>query len=165
MSEVLDLSSLNVFSQRFARALFAIYPEWQEFAYIDFLPHVTPGSLVVDVSAPVPQHGLTIRTNGNEVTIWCSHFTAHFDEHIEDEKTRFAQALDFIRTLLAEEICVVTIWQSEKPGVSLPSHLQLSSLGNAFTIKSGESLVPTTGQNIFVASWRGTYDAYYASEQ
>lgn len=165
MSEVLDLSSLNAFSQRFARTLFAIYPEWQEFAYIDFLPHVTPRSLAVDVSSPVPQTSLTIRTNGDEVTIGYGHFAARFDERIEDEKTRFTQALDFIRAILAEEICVVTIWNSKEPptGITLPPHLHLSSFGRAFIIKPGESVVPVNGQMICVDSWRGTYTADYVS--
>ncbi len=103
---------LNDFSERFAAVLFAQYPDWDKYA-----GQVTEfdgrSSLVVQVPCPNPRviAGLSITTDGDEVTVGLDRYHTHF---MQDEEQVFESALEFIAGLMSEELVVLVYMNDEQ---------------------------------------------------
>ncbi len=135
---------LSPYSQRFADRLFAAYPEWRP------LQRDYPND-DLSVSIPAPQDGspaLNIYAEG-EITLSYSQWHTHFDWLNDNEAESFADALEFIHDLLAEEVCIAARWKGER----------ISSAGTL--VPGGISTFDPGATRIKVRSWRGTYDKEY----
>ena len=160
MKEV--IKKLDFYSKRFAKVLFRAFPEWER--YLSLEPardNPEGGSLVVKV--PVPEKGLRsipaeedylrIDSNG-EIIVSFDSYHDHFDL-FGTEAENFRQAVEFIRSIVKEEICVVGAFNENK-------------WRGAASLKAGEkpdlskfSNLDPPCREVYVRSWRGTYNRKY----
>jgi hypothetical protein len=139
---MLNLPTLNGFSQRWAAALFARLPEWRERATAD------KGVLSIEVPSPIDGRSLWITTAEGDVmvcfvpTSWHEHFGA---EEWRSEAESFADALELIESILNEKIAIS---ESMNDGGSWVTT----------SILAGENSKQWPGKPATVYSWCGTYD-------
>lgn len=161
------MNKLDEYSQRFADFLFQSFPEWREFLLVYSSNESDEnGYLLVKVPAPVtslipsdllPQYKdfLTIDSDG-EITVAFDYFHIHFDMFSEtDEANEFAQAVEFIQSIIEEKICIVVVLNgNEWCGSTSVNAGEKPDLSNWQNLSS-------SCQDVYVRSWRGTYNQKY----
>src|SRR5262245_38787486 len=75
----IDNSKLNEFSQGFYFELSRTFPELASKAVVETDPTVTPGSLVIQFSAPRPESVFWVTTDNEEVTVGFDQYHSHFN--------------------------------------------------------------------------------------
>lgn len=161
------MKKLDDYSQRFADVLFQAFPEWREFLSVHSANESDEvGYLLVKVPAPVkslipsdlvPEYKdfLIIDSDG-EITVAFDYFHIHFDMFSEiDELHEFAQAVEFIQSIIEEKICpVVVLNDNEWCGSTFVDAGEKPDLSNWQNLSSAY-------QDVYVRSWRGTYNRKY----
>lgn len=112
---------LDSYSQLFAERLFAAFPEWCAFASTRVQGESNEGFLEVKVPAPVAgptpvgeDDFLWIDTDG-EITVGFDAFHTHFDSFADSSQDEeFARAIEFVRDLVEEKICVVFVRRGDE---------------------------------------------------
>jgi hypothetical protein len=162
------MDKLDDYSQRFADVLFQAFPEWKQFASVKKLNDADEsGFLVVEV--PAPTKGLMtndlILKNGDylwvysdgEITVGFDYHHAHFDNFdFQTEAQNFADAIEFIKSILDEEVCFVAVFSGNSFCGST------SALANEKPDLSGWDWLDKSCQDVYVRSWRGTYNRKYS---
>ena len=150
---MIDLARLNDHSRQFARRLLRLHPDWIQYARYDPYEEFEKEALLVEVPRPVDgsSHGLFITTSEWEISVgYGENFHTRFGpEGLEKGGDFFADALDFIRGFLDEDLVLATASQDrEWLGAWIVDRRQ----------ESLDKLVPAAGERIRVRSWLGTYD-------
>jgi hypothetical protein len=158
---------LNEYSQHFAEVLFEAFPDWKQFSSVGNAKESDEaGFLVVKVPAPakgllpskfIPddEDFLTIDSNG-EITVDFDYWHSHFDKFSHfSEAENFADALETIKSIVDEKICVVVV-------LSDGAWCGSSSIGAGEKpdLSRWHFTEPFSGE-VFVRSWRGTYNQKY----
>lgn len=138
-----------------AQALFAVFPEWRAFARSEAEESGVP-YLVVHVPAPAEadeEHGLTIDTSNEEVTVGFDCYHSHFNAWDGDgEDVGTLAALEFIKQVVHERVAIVSWWLDEKWCGS-----SRTAAGSTAEVASWAG---AQGCNrIRVRSWNGTFNA------
>ncbi len=140
---------MNAFSTDTAKEIFASYPEWKAYARQE---KDEDGSAYLFIEIPAPQpadtdHGLTISTYDNEITVSFDFYHSHFDSW-RDRGQAYGEyaALPFVQELLSETTAVASWWDGERWCGSRPV-----SQGEGLTMSH---IQPFT--RIRVRSWNGT---------
>jgi len=162
------MKKLDDYSQRFADVLFKAFPSWREFASIETTQETSQeGFLLVKVPTPIKglspsgliptgEDCLRIDSDG-EITIGFDYYHTHFDKFSGSalEEEEFKQAVEFLNSLINEEIYVAIIMEGEKwrgsTSAKVGEELDLSWL----TKRDGLSA------QVYVRSWKGTYNRKY----
>lgn len=152
-SNAMDNMQLSEYSRRFAAVLFAVHPEWREFASLHTTDCVDEGSLLVEIFPAQPRDikgPLLISTDGDEITIGFDIYHSHFNRYADDEEAEaFAEALAFIADILAERIAIISWWDGDE------------WRGSSSITTGADVGTPSWARNAKTArirSWRGTYD-------
>ncbi len=137
---------LDDYSLRFAEQLFAQFPQWREFASIK---GDGEGILLLKVPAPKAmrereEDALWMDTDG-EITVSFDAYHTHFGLSQNEE---LARAVKFIKDLVEEKICVVSLWRNNEWRGS--TDIESGQEPNV----SGFSHFDT----IRIRSWQGTHD-------
>lgn len=161
------MEKLDDYSQSFAEVLFAAFPEWKQFASARKVNDADEsGFLVVEV--PAPAKGLItndlILKNGDylwiysdgEITVGFDYHHAHFDNFdFQTEAKNFANAVEFVQSILDEKICFVSVFSGNSFCGSTSA-----SAGEKPDLSSWNWLNKWC-QDVYVRSWRGTYNRKY----
>lgn len=158
------IKKLDFFSKRFAKFLFRNFPEWKRYLSVQPRDENSEGGYLV-VKIPVPVKGfrlipeerdhLRIDADG-EVIVSFDYYHEHFDIFSDEEN--FKQAVEFIKSILNEEICSVGIFSEEK-------------WFGSTSVKAGEKPdlskfnFSPSNQEVYVRSWRGTYNRKYIAAE
>jgi hypothetical protein len=142
---------MTPFSSKVAKEIFEVFPKWKMCSHEE---RTEDGKtfLFINISAPEladTEHGLTVSTYGDEVTVSFDAFHSHFlSWQVSGADFEHEAALPFVRSVLAEEVAVVSWWNGSKCfGASL--------------VRKGESLdmSDVSGYNcIHVRSWNGSFN-------
>jgi hypothetical protein len=139
---------MNQFSAEVAEEIFASYPEWKPFARVE---ESSDGTMYLYVEVPSPalaqvEHGLTINTDNEEVTVSFDFYHSHFDSwKVREPDFEHQAALLFVQAVLSEEVAVASWWQGQE-------------WRGSCQVFAGESPTPGVTQDfnrIRVRSWRG----------
>ena len=162
------MKKLDDYSQRFADFLFQTFPDWKEFLSVQSANESDEeGYLLVKVPAPIkslipssllPDYKdfLTIDSDG-EITIGFDYYHTHFDMFSgTNEAQEFNQAVEFIQSIIDEEICPVVILNGDKWCGSTSV-----DAGEKPDLSNWQNLNPLS-QDVYVRSWRGTYNRKYS---
>ncbi len=152
------IKKLDPFSKRFAKFLFRAFPDWKRYLSVKpFNEDSEAGYLLVNV--PIPAKGLkfiaddrdylTISSNG-EVIVSFDFYHDHFD--IFSEKENFNNAVEFIKEILNQEICAAAVFSEDKWRASTKVRA-----GEMPDLSYYLDCSPTSHE-IYIRSWRGTYD-------
>jgi hypothetical protein len=161
------MDKLNDYSQRFAEVLFAAFPDWKQFASARKADGADEsGFLVVEV--PAPTKGLItndlIVKNGDylwiysegEITVGFDYHHMHFDTFdFQTEVPSFIDAVEFIKSIVNEEICFVAVFNGNSFCGST------SASADAKPDLSSWDWLDKSCQDVYVRSWRGTYNRKY----
>jgi hypothetical protein len=161
------MDKLDNYSQHFADVLFAAFPDWKQFASVQKANDADEaGFLAVKVPAPtkglittdiILKHGdfLTVDTDG-EVIVGFDYHHAHFDNFdFQTEEQNFANAVDFIKSVVNEEVCFIAVFGGNSfCGSSSDSSGEKPDL-------SGWDWLDKSCRDVYVRSWRGTYNRKY----
>jgi len=114
---IFDISKLNPFSASIASKVFTAYPEWKKYAR---LKKAGEGGSDLFIDVPAPQtadtrRGLIIYAHNKEITVSFDCYHVSFDRWEIDE-SGFEQkaALPFVKSILSENIAVVSWWNDKK---------------------------------------------------
>jgi hypothetical protein len=162
------MDKLDDYSQRFATVLFEAFPEWRQFASVRKQNDTDEsGFLVVEV--PAPAKGLMtndiILKNGDflyvcsdgELTIGFDYHHTHFDYfEFQTEAQNFTDAVEFIKSIIEEKICFAAVFSGNSfcgsTSVSVDEKPDLSNW----------NWLDKSCQDVYVRSWRGTFNRKYA---
>jgi hypothetical protein len=161
------MKKLDDYSQRFADVLFQTFPEWKEFLCVQSENDSDDdGYLLVQVPAPVkglipssllPDYKdfLTIDTDG-EITVGFDFYHTHFDMFSgTNEAEEFKQAVELIQSIVEEKICPVVILNGNEWCGSTSV-----DAGEKPDLSNWQNLNPSS-QEVYVRSWRGTFNRKY----
>lgn len=161
---MIQMDKLDDYSKRFAEMLFGTFPEWKQFASVKLINETyKSGFLVVEV--PALTKGLItndmILKNGDylwiysdgEITVGFDYHHTHFDNFdFQTEAQNFADAVSFIQQIIDEKICCVAVFNKK-------------SFCGSTSVVAGEkpdlsdwSWLDKSCQDVYVRSWRGTYN-------
>jgi hypothetical protein len=108
--------SMDEFSQRTAREIFASFPEWEALSTCQTWKGSEP-FLVVTIPPPAEANTdlpLRISTWDEEVTVDFDYYHTHFNKWMPEEGDgRHDAALLYVRDLLEEKMAVVSWWQDD----------------------------------------------------
>ena len=161
------MDKLDDYSQRFAEVLFRAFPEWKQFASVKKQNHTDElGFLVVEV--PALTKGLIsdekLLKNGDflwifsdgEITIGFDYHHTHFDHfEFQTEALNFADAVEFIKSILDEKVCFVAVFS----GNSFCGSTSVSA--NEKPDLSSWNWLDKSCQDVYIRSWRNTYNRKY----
>jgi hypothetical protein len=110
----MNLDTLDDFSRDFAKQLFAVYPHWALLAKFGRSHGDQLNHLIVEVPAPGGSDlgsTLLIHTDNNEVTVGFDCYHTHFFPQVVIPLN--GDALDFIESILSEDIAAVSEWEGD----------------------------------------------------
>lgn len=143
----LDLETLDLFSQAFAKRFFTLYPDWQPHAR---LPEEgqPPYPLAISFRSPAG-HPFWIDTANSEVLLAFSTWHGHFVPKPESGwEECIDEALEWVDAIVKERVfAYLNFFQGRPGGGSL-----------IFIDEDWSDLQPTEERGTHLASWRGTYD-------
>lgn len=88
-----------------------------------------------------------------EITIGFDYYHAHFDNFdFQTEEQNFADAVEFIKSIIDEEVCFVAVFS----GSSFCGSMSASSKESPDL--SGWNWLDKSCQDVYVRSWRGTFN-------
>lgn len=136
------LESLGKFDRRVAEALFAVHPEWLDFASAeeDF------GENALVVSVPTPNSRIdgpmVVSTESEQVTVFFDHYHCHFPELDDD-------VLPLIADIASGRVCVVSYWRNDDwCGTALCPSDELPDTNDEYPYAN----------RILIRSWFGDHD-------
>ena len=135
--------TMHPLAERFSQRLLERYPEFSSYAQED-----GEGNFIVRV--PSPQHSncyLGVVACEDEVIAGFDAGHQHFLEgHVLTEAQAFEQALDLLRSVMAEEVYVIATEREEEP-----YRFGFRAAGTTGDLEEGERVT-------YTRSWLGTYD-------
>jgi hypothetical protein len=100
-----------------AEELFAAFPHWRSLARNE-TSEGGDSYVVIEVQAPNEanvEHGLSIDTSNDEVTVEFDCYHAHFNDWTSDgEHSGTQTAIEFIKQILSERIAVISWWFNDE---------------------------------------------------
>ena len=146
----ITLENLDEYSQRFAKMLFEIHPEWWALATVESRTESNLGYLSIVVPSPShPDSQLWITTDGTEVRIAFDYWHMHLGGWLGgEEREWFLEALENIEDILSEKTIIAVSMNGDQ-------------LCGSTNIKPGEIPKLIKGSRTYVRSWLGTYNAEY----
>jgi hypothetical protein len=161
------MDNLDDYSRRFSGVLFEAFPEWRQFASVQkaeatdetgFLVVKVPaptGGLITNVSVAQQVDFLWVDSAG-EVTVGFDYHHTHFDNFgHQSEAEIFAAAVEFIKSIVGEEICFVAVFNGSSfcGSTSAPAG-EVPDL-------SGWGWLHQSCQDVYLRSWHGRYNRRY----
>jgi len=153
-----SLKRLDPFSREFSNVLFREWPEWEVLAIGEPNEEGPASHLVVRVPDPPGSNldtSLTILTDKQEVTVGMDLYHAHFDR--PDDGTLMAAAVEFIRSLLSEDMAALSYFGGGR-WMGSCRIVRADCIVSKFKTKPTEAWWQEVDR-FRVRSWRGTLDA------